>query len=215
MANIEVVFGSLEGKTDLNCFPELADFDDWETLRKEATEDSSPDEGRYRATLDDTYERYLVYDGATVPASHNDHIGILLSTKVPTTVVICPEAFPINPATLVGKKLSYYNDEEKEFAITLLNEDGTEYTFDGTELDFVIEDCDRNELAEVLGISSVTNTLTVTIPAIPPQEKDCCGTWSLRIAATGETLASHPAIQKYSPYKATTTTTTTTTTAAP
>jgi hypothetical protein len=70
MANLAITFDGEVGKT-YRLFPaprynlSLAD---WATYKKDATQQASPNTGKYDVTVDDTYRYYRVFDGET-PAS--------------------------------------------------------------------------------------------------------------------------------------------------
>ena len=89
MANLAITFDGETGKT-YRLFPaprydlSLAD---WATYKKDATQQASPNAGKYDVTVDDTYRYYRAFDGDTQPASWalweleiDIHAGVLQST---------------------------------------------------------------------------------------------------------------------------------------
>lgn len=78
MANILKKFVSAPNKI-LYLFPhadyELS-FSTWEANKKQATQESAPDLGRYSVTLDDTYRYWMIFEGSGTPSDWDQWTGI-------------------------------------------------------------------------------------------------------------------------------------------
>lgn len=110
-----------------------------------------------------------------------------------TSISISPQSFAITPNGVSGRnRLVFYNDGTHE--ITVTRTDGL--NFDGTTMRFVIERADRTEMASITSLSSLTNTVNVTIPPIAyedgPNKK-----WSLRRTSDNSVVMFGPAIMEY------------------
>ena len=71
MANLAITFDAQAGKT-YRLFPAPRynlSLGDWATYKKNATEQSAPNAGKYSATVDDTYRYYRVFQGDSQPAN--------------------------------------------------------------------------------------------------------------------------------------------------
>lgn len=130
------------------------------------------------------------------------HNGELLvndywSTFEQVRISLSPQAFSNMTAGISSRnRLVFYNDEQVTISIT--RTDGED--FDGSLMDFVVELENKTALVEVLGVSSVTNTVAVTIPSTPYNETPG-KRWSLRVASTGQVLLNGPATMNYAPLK--------------
>jgi len=110
-----------------------------------------------------------------------------------TNITISPLSFNITPSAVSGRnRLTFYNDGAHP--ITITRTDGQ--NFDGTSMTFVIERSDGSDLVRVTGLTSLTNSVAVTIPATTynsgPDKK-----WSLRKASNDQVLLHGPAIMEY------------------
>jgi hypothetical protein len=99
----------------------------------------------------------------------------------------------VTPNTISGKnRLVFYNDGTQ--VITITNDNGT--NFDGTSMTFVIERADNTEMVTVSGLSSLTNSINVTIPPVAfnsiPNKK-----WSLRRTLDDSVVMYGPALMQY------------------
>jgi|JI9StandDraft_1071089.scaffolds.fasta_scaffold211978_2 hypothetical protein len=110
-----------------------------------------------------------------------------------TQITISPLSFNITPSAVSGRnRLTFYNSGEHP--ITITRTDGQ--NFDGTSMTFVIERSDGSDLVRVTGLTSLTNSVAVTIPATAynagPDKK-----WSLRKASNDQVILHGPAIMEY------------------
>lgn len=110
-----------------------------------------------------------------------------------TSISISPQTFTITPNGISGRnRLVFYNDGTQ--VVTIVRSDGLD--FDGTTMRFVIERADNSEMTTINGLSSLTNTVTVTIPPITysdvPNKK-----WSLRRISDNSVVMFGPAIMEY------------------
>jgi hypothetical protein len=110
-----------------------------------------------------------------------------------TSISISPQTFTITPNGISGRnRLVFYNDGTQ--VITIVRSDGLE--FDGTSMTFVIELANNTDLVSVSGLSSLTNTVNVTLPPIAfnstPNKK-----WSLRRTIDDSVVIFGPAIMEY------------------
>lgn len=65
------------GKTNLYAFKEGLSFSTWVANRILATEDSSPNTGRYQVTLPEAGSTYYLFDGITQPTGWDQNIGTI------------------------------------------------------------------------------------------------------------------------------------------
>lgn len=110
-----------------------------------------------------------------------------------TQITISPLSFNITPATVTGRnRLTFYNDGLHP--VTITRTDGQ--NFDGTSMTFVIERSDGSDLVRITGLTSLTNSILVNIPATTynagPDKK-----WSLRKASNDQVILHGPAIMEY------------------
>jgi len=125
-----------------------------------------------------------------------DYLGDLPLDVTSIAVTVSPEAFlSLDNTMLQGSRLKFFNNETRVIAVTK-----TTGVFDGSSMDFVIEKKDKTSLVEVLGLTSTTNSVNVTIPTTVYQD-DCQLTWSLRKSSSGEVLLYGPAQQQYAAVK--------------
>jgi hypothetical protein len=111
------------------------------------------------------------------------------------TTVVSPEAFINLDNTLLEKNtFVFFNNESRTYLVSL-----TEGNFDGQAMTFCIEKSDKTTLIAVTGLTSVTNSVSVTIPATAEQTEKCMQ-WSLRDCATGRIILYGPAVQKYAAF---------------
>ena len=110
-----------------------------------------------------------------------------------TSVSISPQSFAITPNGVSGRnRLVFYNDGTH--VITVTRTDGL--NFDGTTMRFVIERADKTEMISIPGLSSLTNTVNVTLPPVGyndvPNKK-----WSLRRVSDNSVVMFGPAVMEY------------------
>lgn len=112
-------------------------------------------------------------------------------------VTLSPQAFEnIQDGTLTDEQaLVFYNNEQRTITISLVSG-----TFDGDPMVFTIEDHTKATLAAITGLTSTTNSVVVTIPAIADQGSNRCLQWSLRKQSTNLRILSGPATQKYAAF---------------
>lgn len=111
------------------------------------------------------------------------------------SVTVTPEAFINLDNTLLEKNVfTFFNNEARTYLVTLASG-----TFDGQPMTFCLEKSDKTNLLVVTGLTSVTNSVSVTLSAVAEQT-DKCMFWSLRDSATGRIILYGPAIQKYAAF---------------
>ena len=111
------------------------------------------------------------------------------------TTVVSPEAFINLDNTLLEKNtFVFFNNESRTYLVSL-----TEGNFDGQAMTFCIEKSDKTTLIAVTGLTSVTNSVSVTIPTTAEQTEKCMQ-WSLRDSTTGRIILYGPAVQKYAAF---------------
>ena len=111
------------------------------------------------------------------------------------SVTVTPEAFINLDNTLLEKNVfTFFNNEARTYLVTLASG-----TFDGQPMTFCLEKSDKTNLLVVTGLTSVTNSVSVTISAVAEQT-DKCMFWSLRDSATGRIILYGPAVQKYAAF---------------
>lgn len=79
MADIEKTFPAESGLI-LYCFPDQrygVSLADWDDDAAEATEQASPNLGRYDVTLDDTYRYWLVFEGEDQPTDWDQWVDVV------------------------------------------------------------------------------------------------------------------------------------------
>lgn len=94
---------------------------------------------------------------------------------------------------VVENELILYNDETRTVAIIL-----STGVFDGSYMYLTINDKNKINLTTVTGLTSITNTVTVTIPPIAWQNYGLCS-WSLRKTIGDTVLIAGPVIMRYAP----------------
>lgn len=149
-------------------------------------------DGMYVVTVADPIGTYYIKknDGELLV---NDY----WSTFEQVRISLSPQAFSNMTAGISSRnRLVFYNDEEVTILIT--RTDGE--NFDGSLMDFVVELENKTALVTVAGVSSVTNSVSVTIPSTPYDETPG-KKWSLRVASTGQVLLTGPANMNYAPLK--------------
>jgi hypothetical protein len=105
---------------------------------------------------------------------------------------VTPEAFINLDNTLLEKNVfTFFNSEVRTYLVSLASG-----VFDGQPMTFCIEKSDKTTLVAVTGLTSVTNSVSVTVPSVAEQT-DKCMQWSLRDSATGRIILYGPAVQKY------------------
>jgi hypothetical protein len=111
------------------------------------------------------------------------------------SVTVTPEAFINLDNTLLEKNVfTFFNNEARTYLVTLASG-----TFDGQPMTFCLEKSDKTNLLVVTGLTSVTNSVSVTLSAVAEQT-DKCMFWSLRDSATGRIILYGPAVQKYAAF---------------
>jgi len=111
------------------------------------------------------------------------------------STTVSPEAFINLDDTLLEKNtFVFFNNEIRTYLVTLV-----EGTFDGQAMTFCLEKSDKTTLVAVTGLTSTTNSVSVTIPSTAEQT-DKCMQWSLRDSATGRIILYGPAVQKYAAF---------------
>ena len=111
------------------------------------------------------------------------------------SVTVTPEAFINLDNTLLEKNVfTFFNNEARTYLVTLASG-----TFDGQPMTFCLEKSDKTNLLVVTGLTSVTNSVSVTISAVAEQT-DKCMFWSLRDSTTGRIILYGPAVQKYAAF---------------
>lgn len=111
------------------------------------------------------------------------------------STTVSPEAFINLDDTLLEKNIFvFFNNEIRTYLVSLV-----EGNFDGQPMTFCIEKSDKTTLVAVTGLSSATNSVSVTIPSTAEQT-DKCMQWSLRDSATGRIILYGPAVQKYAAF---------------
>lgn len=111
------------------------------------------------------------------------------------SVTVTPEAFINLDNTLLEKNVfTFFNNEARTYLVTLASG-----TFDGQPMTFCLEKSDKTNLLVVTGLTSVTNSVSVTLSSVAEQT-DKCMFWSLRDSATGRIILYGPAVQKYAAF---------------
>jgi len=111
------------------------------------------------------------------------------------SVTVTPEAFINLDNTLLEKNVfTFFNNEARTYLITLASG-----TFDGQPMTFCLEKSDKTNLLVVTGLTSVTNSVSVTLSSVAEQT-DKCMFWSLRDSTTGRIILYGPAVQKYAAF---------------
>ena len=112
-----------------------------------------------------------------------------------TNVTVTPEAFiNLDDKLLEDNVFVFFNNESRTYLITL-----SSGVFDGNPMTFCIEKSDKTTLVAVTGLTSITNSVSVTIPSTVYQNGDCLY-WSLRDSTTGRIILYGPAVQKYAAF---------------
>lgn len=112
-----------------------------------------------------------------------------------TNVTVTPEAFiNLDDTLLEDNVFVFFNNESRTYLITL-----SSGVFDGSAMTFCIEKSDKTTLVAVTGLTSITNSVSVTIPSTVYQNGDCLY-WSLRDSTTGRIILYGPAVQKYAAF---------------
>ncbi len=116
-----------------------------------------------------------------------------------TPVIILPEI--ILSTSIIGRLANsifkFYNNEEKNFVVMLSDLVGVA-TFEGLEMEFLVEDSEGTDVMTVTNLQSNTNALLITTTPTNMVDEDYCPlTWSLRVISTGFVLGSGLAIQMY------------------
>ena len=111
------------------------------------------------------------------------------------STTVSPEAFINLDDTLLEKNtFVFFNNEIRTYLVSLV-----EGNFDGQAMTFCLEKSDKTTLVVVTGLTSVTNSVSVTVPSTAEQT-DKCMQWSLRDSATGRIILYGPAVQKYAAF---------------
>ena len=111
------------------------------------------------------------------------------------SVTVTPEAFiNLDNTLLENNVFTFFNNEARTYLVTLASG-----TFDGQPMTFCLEKSDKTNLLVVTGLTSVTNSVSVTLSAVAEQT-DKCMFWSLRDSATGRIILYGPAVQKYAAF---------------
>ncbi len=111
------------------------------------------------------------------------------------SVTVTPEAFINLDNTLLEKNVfTFFNNEARTYLITLASG-----TFDGQPMTFCLEKSDKTNLLVVTRLTSVTNSVSVTLSSVAEQT-DKCMFWSLRDSTTGRIILYGPAVQKYAAF---------------
>lgn len=118
------------------------------------------------------------------------------STFEQVRVTISPQAFAYMASGITGRnRLLFYNNAA--VTITVTRTDGE--NFDGDPMTFVVEDVNLVEMIVVTGLTSLTNTVDIPLPAIAfdptPGKK-----WALRKTSSGEVILTGPATMEYAPF---------------
>jgi hypothetical protein len=112
-----------------------------------------------------------------------------------TNVTVTPEAFiNLDDKLLEDNVFVFFNNESRTYLITL-----SSGVFDGNPMTFCIEKSDKTTLVAVTGLTSITNSVSVTISSTVYQNGDCLY-WSLRDSTTGRIILYGPAVQKYAAF---------------
>lgn len=111
------------------------------------------------------------------------------------STTVSPEAFINLDDTLLEKNtFVFFNNEIRTYLVSLV-----EGNFDGQPMTFCLEKSDKTTLVVVTGLTSVTNSVSVTVPSTAEQT-DKCMQWSLRDSTTGRIILYGPAVQKYAAF---------------
>jgi hypothetical protein len=149
--------------------------------------------GDYEVTTLGVLGAFVLELGATT-YKLGDTWDQLAATSPTLSITLSPEYFLNQEDVTEANELVFYNNESR--TITINNPDGN---FDGSTMEFVIEKEDKTNLVLVTGLTSVTNSVAVTIPATAPQTCPCLS-WSLRKSTGKLVILSGAAIQRYAAY---------------
>jgi len=165
MASILTNFKEDTGQT-LYAFPMMnsvgtaVSLADWATYRKACTEAASPNVGRYSVTLDDGYQDYWVFSGASQPANWNASIDVVLRIVNLPVYNILP-VIGTSTNRVAGTTITVFKDELP--AVTVAVED---VDFTGLTLEVSIDNMSGDDITVIANadITKGDEYITFTVP---------------------------------------------------